>query len=412
MQGVVATAAVNLLREAFPRSQHKLEASLVHFVSSSLQRWVAGPLPSDLHPSASALKGVYQPAAITRVTAALGAQQAAQRQQQRQRAAAAARRSIVGDTYGFESTVASQLKRGGGMQGTATGAAGDGRGSPILTRVASRRDLTVTVVEGRGDSRATTPHRGVRSVPAVASGAEAGPLLKQVRAAAEAAGLAGDDTAALAVLKGRATSAKSSSSQTPSAHHPDGGNAGSRKGSPDRLARSAPPARPSATTAGATGRTPMVAELAFLTTTTSPAMTHLFEEHQLGMPSHGEVATPGLRHSKIGNTQRPLRRPLDLDAPPDLDPQGSHKAWGRGKKGGNHARGGGAEEAKGPEVSYAAMAKASRARAAEAVCKYEASKMQAKREIAEFKRTGIAPDSQPQPGKTKVGVCLEHLFKG
>ena len=62
-----------LLREAFPHSSHKCDVSLEHFLATQVQRWTAGALPADLHPSSHATTGDAAPAALTQFRRAAAA---------------------------------------------------------------------------------------------------------------------------------------------------------------------------------------------------------------------------------------------------------------------------------------------------------------------------------------------------
>ncbi|GLC33473.1 hypothetical protein PLESTB_000078700 [Pleodorina starrii] len=62
---MMAAAALYLLAEVFPRSQHKFDDALRALVTKQLRLWTAGALPADMHPSAHADAHDAAPAAFS-----------------------------------------------------------------------------------------------------------------------------------------------------------------------------------------------------------------------------------------------------------------------------------------------------------------------------------------------------------
>ncbi|KAG2483560.1 hypothetical protein HYH03_017567 [Edaphochlamys debaryana] len=90
---MMAAAALYLLAEVYPRSQHKFDDGLRALVSKQLRLWTAGALPADMHPSAHADAHDASPAAFSvaaQAAAAAAADAGATRAQQAAKAAAAA----------------------------------------------------------------------------------------------------------------------------------------------------------------------------------------------------------------------------------------------------------------------------------------------------------------------------------
>ncbi|GIL65461.1 hypothetical protein Vafri_19251 [Volvox africanus] len=67
---MMAAAALYLLAEVFPRSQHKFDDGLRGLITKQLRLWTAGALPGDMHPSAHADAHDASPAAFSYAAAA------------------------------------------------------------------------------------------------------------------------------------------------------------------------------------------------------------------------------------------------------------------------------------------------------------------------------------------------------
>ncbi|GLI59970.1 hypothetical protein VaNZ11_002028 [Volvox africanus] len=67
---MMAAAALYLLAEVFPRSQHKFDEGLRGLITKQLRLWTAGALPGDMHPSAHADAHDASPAAFSYAAAA------------------------------------------------------------------------------------------------------------------------------------------------------------------------------------------------------------------------------------------------------------------------------------------------------------------------------------------------------
>lgn len=65
-QKVLAAAVVLLLKDCFPRSNHKFNDELEDFILGFIRRLVSGTLPGDSHPSLHSHPGQALPAAVTR----------------------------------------------------------------------------------------------------------------------------------------------------------------------------------------------------------------------------------------------------------------------------------------------------------------------------------------------------------
>ncbi|KXZ54507.1 hypothetical protein GPECTOR_4g572 [Gonium pectorale] len=70
---MMAAAALYLLAEVFPRSQHKFDDSVRALITKQLRLWTAGALPADMHPSAHADAHDAAPAAFAVAAAATAA---------------------------------------------------------------------------------------------------------------------------------------------------------------------------------------------------------------------------------------------------------------------------------------------------------------------------------------------------
>ncbi len=299
-QSVVASACTNLLRSAYPRSAHKVDAHLEEFVRAQLVRWTAGILPLDLHPSDHELVGLGPPAAHTH------------HQRHAQRA------------------------------GVALG----GGGGSVTQQLASLQALNLASL--RSSAGAALPVEALH-LAGVVSGAVASPTAQMHLPAGP--GLA-SSVSACAPASTSPLPSPSAPTAAPDSRQQAPGPAGASQGIAAEVQGGAQP-------------------LALLTTgfdvqQASPAVAYLFEAHALSPTRKQEAALPGVMAHTFGAGQRSRRRPVDgaVALPPHQHIPGKQGGGGGGDQ---RARDGAVQEPAAAEFSYAALAKESCTRAADAV---------------------------------------------